>query len=77
VHGLRAFEVREPRFAVIDNFLRRRVCAWLQHDDCRDFFTVKLIFNTYRRCRSDIRMLVKHFIDLARVDVFTTANDHV
>jgi len=77
VHRLRAFEVRETRFAVVDHFLRSRVRAGLQHHDCRDFFAIKLIFNTHGRSRGDIRMLIQHLVDLARVDVFAAANDHV
>src|SRR5882672_6274854 len=59
------------------DFLFSRFPAPFEYDERGDLFAVKLIRQA-DGCRSgDRRMLIQNFVDLARIDIFTAAYDHV
>src|ERR1044072_3483862 len=74
---LRTFVVGQSRFTKLDHVSFRRFTSLSKHYKTRDLFSVKIIWNTDNRSRCDRWMLIKHFVYLSRINILTTANDHV
>src|SRR6266536_6108311 len=77
MNRLGAFVICEIFPAMIDQILLGDLCSILQHDERGNFFPVERVGNADGCRRGDRRMLIEHFINLARINIFATANDHV
>src|SRR6185436_4169334 len=76
-HSFGALEVRQSLATKRDDLIFSRfVTCFENHKGCY-FLTIQRIWNPYRGGSSDCRMLVEDFVYLARVDVLSSADDHV
>ena len=73
----RDFEVGDVTLAKVPHFFRGQVFAFMQLDPGTDLFPVFGIGHTDNLNLLNLGMGVEVFLDLARKDVFATANDHV
>src|SRR5581483_3347193 len=73
---LRDFEMSDPVSAILPQLLGIHALSRLQSNPGRDSLAELLIRQTQNIYIRDFRMTVKEFLDLPRVDVLASANDH-
>src|SRR5882757_4492387 len=77
VGAARAFVAGNQRLAVLHQLLRRGAGAALHHHDSVDLLAPALAWNADHGALRHCRMLRQRVLDLRRIDVLATRDDHV
>src|SRR5258705_8084020 len=69
--------IGEPSTTEVGDLFVSNRGVLLKHNKRSDLFSIELVRYADSRCCNNRRVLVKHFINLTRIDILAAANDHV